>query len=406
MRMMTRLIKTSRPYKGQILHNILCYGNIRLQFNFNSRQVRKWQTGLPAGLFRLPVPGERMLKNIHRIFTDRRFSAKSVMVGFVLFGAVFLSGWYGGIYWYQAESGRARRVPLRLKADASGHQFINPLLSCYSAESSVEDRELRPFEHRVKQLIDDKIRQKYASAVSLRYQDLNEGLTFGINDTEKFIPASLWKVPIMVTYFKLAEADPAILTKKMKYADVPDLYPMQHYKPSKTLEYGKAYTADELIYRSIVYSDNNANELLFKNLADDALGRTLGDLGIVKPWLNSEVWQLSINEYSSFFRILYNASYLTREHSEKALKLLSKVDFPYGIVAGLPKNVMAAQKFGERILGDRDEIKQLHDCGIVYYPGQPYLLCIMTKGDSFDNLADTIRDISRAVYEEIDKQRH
>jgi len=27
---------------------------------------------------------------------------------------------------------------------------------------------------------------------------------------------------------------------------------------------------------------------------------------------------------------------------------------------------------------------QLHDCGIVYYPETPYLLCVMTKGWNFE----------------------
>ena len=42
--------------------------------------------------------------------------------------------------------------------------------------------------------------------------------------------------------------------------------------------------------------------------------------------------------------------------------------------------------------------KQLHDCGIIYYPGNPYLLCVMTRGDSFGELSSTIRDISDIIY--------
>jgi len=346
-----------------------------------------------------------MMKNIRDIFHDGKFTARSVILSIALCGALFLSGWCGGIYWYQTVHESARRSQLRLYKDASQNHFTNPLLACYSAADSIADTELRPFEHLVKQLIDDRVKKKYVDDVAMKFQDLNKGLTFGINDNDKFIPASLWKVPIMIAYFKRAETDPGILTKRLKYENMADMDLTQNFKPLKKLEYGKAYTVDELIYRSIVYSDNNAYQLLLNNIPLAAMSTMVRDLGFMPPWLKNDPHsQLNINEYSSFFRILYNASYLTREYSEKALKLMSEVDFPDGIVAGLPKKVLTAQKFGERTSGGNNEVKQLHDCGIVYYPGHPYLLCIMTKGRSFDDLADTIKNISRAIYEEIDRQ--
>jgi hypothetical protein len=42
---------------------------------------------------------------------------------------------------------------------------------------------------------------------------------------------------------------------------------------------------------------------------------------------------LSVKDMATFFRILYNASYLGRENSEYALKLLSQVDFNNGLRA-------------------------------------------------------------------------
>ena len=35
----------------------------------------------------------------------------------------------------------------------------------------------------------------------------------------------------------------------------------------------------------------------------------------------------------------------------------------------------------------------MHDCGIVYIPNSPYLLCIMTKGNSNDKLLKVISDM-------------
>jgi hypothetical protein len=48
--------------------------------------------------------------------------------------------------------------------------------------------------------------------------------------------------------------------------------------------------------------------------------------------------------------------------------------------------------------------KQLHDCGIVYLPGKPYLLCIMTRGQDFTNLTSTVKEISALVYQTLRSQ--
>jgi len=42
---------------------------------------------------------------------------------------------------------------------------------------------------------------------------------------------------------------------------------------------------------------------------------------------------------------------------------------------------------------------QLHDCGIVYYPQRPYVICVMTKGRDLDVLKNVIKGISEIVYE-------
>jgi hypothetical protein len=65
----------------------------------------------------------------------------------------------------------------------------------------------------------------------------------------------------------------------------------------------------------------------------------------------------------------------------------------------LPKSLAVAHKFGERELPNG--IKQLHDCGIVYLPKHPYLLCIMTRGTDYDRLSTVISTISKKIYEDL-----
>ena len=86
--------------------------------------------------------------------------------------------------------------------------------------------------------------------------------------------------------------------------------------------------------------------------------------------------------------------------SEKALQILASADFHKGIVAGVPAGTIVAHKFGERAFADNN-IKQLHDCGIVYSPSGPYLVCIMTRGASFEVLEDVIAGVSAILYKNL-----
>lgn len=139
---------------------------------------------------------------------------------------------------------------------------------------------------------------------------------------------------------------------------------------------------------------------MFLNISENDLSRIYTDLGIEIPGIRNVDDFMSVKDYASFFRVLYNASYLNREMSEKALDLLSKTDFEDGIVKNLPRNIKVSQKFGERRI---DDISQLHDCGIVYKSKNPYLICVMTRGRSIDDLKKVIQNLSFETYTSIEK---
>lgn len=118
---------------------------------------------------------------------------------------------------------------------------------------------------------------------------------------------------------------------------------------------------------------------------------------------------ISIKNYTPFFTRLYSLSYLDKGMSEKALELLVAEDFAQGISSAVSLAIKVAQKFGHNRVFEPEtkEIvsNDLHDCGIVYYPQHPYLLCIMTKGKDFNNQAKAIQNISALVYQEMRKKQ-
>jgi len=76
------------------------------------------------------------------------------------------------------------------------------------------------------------------------------------------------------------------------------------------------------------------------------------------------------------------------------------VVYKEGLVGGLPEGIKVAHKFGERAY-EESGVKQFHDCGIIYYPNKPYLLCVMTRGDDFNTLQGIVRQVSQTVYQTV-----
>lgn len=277
------------------------------------------------------------------------------------------------------------------------YKFINPLLECNNSNIST-NKNLTTLQKSIEFIINQETGNSDITFASVYYRDLNNGPWFGINEKEYFSPASLIKVPVMMAYLKAAEDDPSILQKKIMVTKPFD-YSEQNITPTQTLQVDHEYTVDELISRMVIYSDNAAYELLIDNIDNAKIYQVYQDLDvdISKAQEDPNGNIITVSDYSSFFRILFNASYLDQEMSEKALSLLSKSEYVKGLVAGVPNNITVAHKFGERQFLPSHE-KQLHDCGIVYLPNQPYLLCVMTRGNDFDKLAKFISEVSKTVY--------
>ena len=295
--------------------------------------------------------------------------------------------------------------PVR-ETGSSTYKFIDPLLTFEIPESDAGSA-LVSLKLAIGASVAEHIRNHDADHVSVYVRTLKSGRWISVNPDERYSPASLLKVPTMIAFYKLAESDPEILSKRVQYAGGFNDNKAEHFKPARVIEPGMSYTIDELIHTMIAYSDNNATRLLHDNINPVLLEKVYNDLGVSISDAGTQDDFMTVNQYTYFFRVLYNATYLNRVLSEKAIALLSEPDFPQGIQAGVPGTIALAQKFGERSIADAHGVisaRELHDCGIVYYPQHPYLLCVMTRGNDFDKLASMIRAISYLVYQDRDRQ--
>lgn len=286
---------------------------------------------------------------------------------------------------------------------AGGFQFINPLLECDNYHPS-DNSNLATLKKDLNEYVKEATANGKINHISVYYRDLNNGPWIGIAQDENYTPASLLKVPLMIGILKKAQTDKNLLKTKLTYSVHSDSNFVQNLDFKSKLKIGQSYSIQQLLESMIIESDNDAKEMLGQFIGFESISKTMEEMGVNltnKDFANDF---LSVKEYSSFFRILYNASYLDREMSEKALELLSRVKYKDGIPARLPKNMVISHKFGERGYTD-SQLRQLHDCGIVYLPGKPYLICIMTKGEGFDNLIKVIADISEIVYENVNSDK-
>jgi beta-lactamase class A len=288
----------------------------------------------------------------------------------------------------------------------SGYQFISPLLACGLANQPPRPTpETQTVNNAIEAVIAKHEQAGDISKASAFFVDYSRNYGVVTNASDTYYPSSIGKIPIMMAYFAIAErTSQDILNQEITFpVGSPDLNDSQDIKPAEAIVPGQTYTVMDLIGYMIKYSDNNAAQLLYENVDQQTLNDIYTELGIPVDYdtnINNFDF-MTVQQVSMLFRILYNGTYLSANDSEEALKLLSESSFTQGLAAGVPSSTVVAHKLG--LVGIAPDgvttEHELHDCGIVYVPNRPYLLCIMTRGASpLPNMENTIADISRTVY--------
>lgn len=331
-----------------------------------------------------------MLRRIKKISENKRFNfILNLLLSLLIIIIIFIG--------QNREPKEAKKIT---REQNENYLLTNPILDCEDIyQTTTQSLSYADLKKKIAE-----IKETYkAEKISVYYRDLNNGPWVGVSEEEKFSPASLLKIPVAMAFMKYAEDNPEILDKKVfvEEEDVVTNY-RQNLKFDGFLEVNKEYTLFEVLELMLTKSDNSAVHVISKNIPEEYIDGVFHSIGVPYKDVRQEV-EISVKDYAAFFRVLFNSSYLDREMSEKLLEILSKTEYKNGLVGGIKdKDVIIAHKFGERMTG---ESFQLHDCGIVYYPENPYLICIMTKGDDFYKQQVTIQMLSEFVYSEVSKKR-
>lgn len=268
-----------------------------------------------------------------------------------------------------------------IRENEENYQFINPIL--FSGDSEA----LRSFKD-LPELFDKYIKQNINNGnitqASVYYRELKSGEWTGLNENDKYAPASMYKVAVMIAVLKKAINSPHLLTDKVTVTQKSERVTV---------------TVPQLIYAMIVVSDNEAKDILESMLTPVERQKVFFDFGLTPPHDDDIGDTISPKEYSLFFRVLYNANYLGHELSNKALEILTKTTFKDGLVAGIPNQIRVAHKYGYREFKNNNITPaELHDCGIVYTKN-PYFICVMTKGKDHTKMAKVIAGLAKITYQ-------
>jgi hypothetical protein len=92
-------------------------------------------------------------------------------------------------------------------------------------------------------------------------------------------------------------------------------------------------------------------------------------------------------------RMIYHSALLSRPFSQLVLSLLSSSIYDSQLPRHLPPSVPVCH-----LAAFNADSGDFHDCGIIFAPGRPYILCVMSSGNNRKEADRVISDISRAVY--------
>jgi beta-lactamase class A len=251
----------------------------------------------------------------------------------------------------------------------------------------------------LKQSMED-IQKKYAQTTYIYFDYLNNASYIGLGSSKSFTAASTVKVPLAMAIYKLAEDGKLDLNANYSLQDTDlDARFGELYKVGAD----QSFSVEELLKIMLENSDNTAMNALYKVLQSNGITDPFQDVYSFLGWTNfsdfgqdnSAIYKdINLKTLSNMFIALYNAQYISAEHSNEILKFLSSSSFNNKIVAGVPAGIPVSHKEGIYTPNNT-----YSDCGIVYIPNRSYLLCMAFSGGDEAGANRFMSEISKSTYD-------
>lgn len=253
------------------------------------------------------------------------------------------------------------------EAKPSAYPLLDPLRAIQPQADFIVA--LKPLRLRLEELVAKWGEKGVTVAVQLEY--LNTGSYLSINQNYRMLPASLTKVPVAMMVLRRIEEGSLNFEQTLEIAEEDlDSKWGEMYK----LPVGTKLSLREVVEKSLIESDNTAHKMLYRLVGVSQAQDMSMELNLED--LFDKEGKITAREYAKLLRSLYTSSYLTAEHSQMMLELMSQDQKVKFLIRGLGEGVRYAHKFGESAA-----IYSYLDAGIVYVPNRPYVLVVMVHDE-------------------------
>ncbi len=252
-----------------------------------------------------------------------------------------------------------------------------PLLDPSVANPAVQQQQINfdPVRQQVKDYL-----KSLDTRYGLYFEYLPNGSNIRVDEDSVSVAASLMKTPVVMDLYKLAEKGILNLEDTVVIEQNDISYDIEYGDPSGLMA-GQTISLRNAARLALHNSDNTAinivkrvvNPLLSSetdSIQSLDIAYTLDEADSSSSELNNKVLKINARSYGSILKCLYYACFLNPSNSQEILDYLVDSAGTDRLASAVPKNVAVAHKVGSAI-------KAQSDCGIIYVPAQPYLLCLM-----------------------------
>ncbi len=225
---------------------------------------------------------------------------------------------------------------------------------------------------------------KQEGTYGLYITDLINKTEYEMNSTQKFLPLSLYKLPLIYAAVKKIEQedlkwDETITYTKEDYFD--------GFGSIATSGVGSEYSVEKVIELMLRESDNSGQQMIknllgddyieeeFKKISDDRNTTIFHEEGTTTPL-----------EFSNILGNIFYKNNISQENKDKLLSFMYPTTFDIFIIPYLNENLVFYHKVGI-------SENSYHDCGIVKGPGKELIVCLMsqeTNESNFDNVCKLV----------------
>jgi beta-lactamase class A len=242
----------------------------------------------------------------------------------------------------------------------------------------------------------------YDGKVGLYVKDLKSGKTFEYNSDQRFVCASLIKLPIMVATCEAIKEGRLSLDTRIRYRRQ---FRRAGSGEMKWTRFGSVFPLSALLYAMITHSDNTATAMVIDQLGYDYLNAEFSQFGLEATRIHPTGMSLSnyidpsLDNYTTpremggLLEKIYKHQVVGDGLCDLMLEIMKRANSRNRLAKDLPRNWALARKTG--LLR-----KNCHDVGIVFSPSGDYVICVLTgQNHNYRVAKGFIANVGRKAYE-------